>query len=298
MGSWSDILDEVRGHSAVQDTVRRKYLLRLHELTGRNVIAYYAGWLQKPGGPNFAIGDDDKIGLMAAVHGLDRTLGLDLVLHTPGGDVAATESIVDYLRRMFNGDFRVIVPQLAMSGGTMIACASRSIVMGKGSSLGPIDPQFNGLPAHGIVEEFNRACNEIRTNPERIPIWQSIIGKYHPSFLGECEKAIQWATEMTREWLGTGMFADVGDATAKAATIDNIVNELTDHALTKSHSRHLSIDRCREIGLKIESLEDNNDIQDAALSVHHANMITFSSTGAVKIIENHDGIAFVKMEPG
>lgn len=32
---------------------------------------------------------------MTTIHGLDRTKGLDLVLHTPGGDLAATESLVE-----------------------------------------------------------------------------------------------------------------------------------------------------------------------------------------------------------
>jgi ClpP class serine protease len=64
---------------------------------------------------------------MMAVHGLNRTLGLDLILHTPGGGIAATQSLVDYLRRMFGKDIRAIVPQIAMSAGTMMACACREI---------------------------------------------------------------------------------------------------------------------------------------------------------------------------
>ena len=48
------------------------------------------------------------------------------------------------------------VPQLAMSGGTMMACACREIYMGRQSSIGPTDPQFGGTPASGIVEEFQR----------------------------------------------------------------------------------------------------------------------------------------------
>jgi ClpP class serine protease len=75
---------------------------------------------------------------------MDRSKGLDLILHTPGGDMAATESLVDYLRQMFGKDIRAIVPQIAMSGGTMIALAWKEILMGKHSNLGPIDPQFSG----------------------------------------------------------------------------------------------------------------------------------------------------------
>jgi ClpP class serine protease len=126
----------------------------LHEITKRNVIVYYSGWLQKRGVQGAEINDEDKNGFMTVIHELDRNLGLDLVLHTPGGDTAATESLVHYLRAMFGTDIRAVVPQLAMSGGTMIACACKKIIMGKQSSLGPVDPQLGGVPAHGVVEEF------------------------------------------------------------------------------------------------------------------------------------------------
>lgn len=112
---------------------------------------YYFGWLQK-NVPGTEVNDSDKTGLMTVVNKLDRTKGLDLILHTPGGLTAATESIVDYLHSMFGNDIRAIVPQLAMSAGTMIACSCKSILMGKQSNLGPIDPQLGSIPAHGLRE--------------------------------------------------------------------------------------------------------------------------------------------------
>lgn len=48
---------------------------------------------------------------------MDYSLGLDIMLQTPGGSVTATESIVIYLKKIFNNDTRVIVPHLAMSAG-------------------------------------------------------------------------------------------------------------------------------------------------------------------------------------
>ena len=65
--------------------------------------------------------------------------------------------IVKYLRTKFNNDISVIVPHLAMSAGTMIACSAKEIIMGKQSSLGPNDPQFNGVPAYSIKMEFEQA---------------------------------------------------------------------------------------------------------------------------------------------
>ena len=53
--------------------------------------------MAKPGIQLLEINDEDMNGFMAAVHKLDRSLGLDLILHTPGGSIASTEAIVRYL---------------------------------------------------------------------------------------------------------------------------------------------------------------------------------------------------------
>ena len=292
MPNWNQLLDEVRAAGSMHDVIRRRYLAKVHEITRRNTILYYSGWLQKGNAPGAELNDDDKNGFMTVIHEMDRKLGLDLVLHTPGGESAATESLVDYLRSMFGTDIRAVVPQLAMSGGTMIACACKEILMGKQSSLGPIDPQLAGIPAHGVVEEFTQAKKEIKKDNSTIPVWQPIIAKYRPTFIGECEKAIDWSNEMTGEWLRTGMFLNDDMHEEK---INKIIVELGDHALTKSHARHLSIERCRDMGLKVIELEDDQKLQDAVLSVHHACMLTFSATPAFKIIENHQGVAFIKV---
>jgi len=292
---WNQLLDEIKAAGSTFDIIRRKYLKNLSQLTKRNVIAYYSGWLQKPGlvpsGINVGINDEDKIGLMTTIHGLDPTKGLDLILHTPGGETAATESIVDYLRSVFGTDIRAIVPQLALSGGTMIACACKSIIMGKQSSLGPIDPQLGGLAAHGVIEEFKTAYEECKADHTKIPIWQPIIAKYQPTLIGECQKAIAWSEEMAKEWLISGMLSGKTDANQKA---DNIIKELGSHALTKSHARHLSAAKCQEIGLVIEKMEVNQPLQDAILTTHHMYIHTLAATPAYKIIENNEGKAYIQ----
>jgi hypothetical protein len=136
---------------------------------------------------------------------------------------------------MFEHDIRAVVPELAMSAGTMIACACREILIGKHSSLGPIASQLGGMAAHGVVEEFNRAHAEIKQDQSRAYVWQPIIAKYTPTLIGECEKAIQWSNEMAQEWLVSGMLKDDPDARAKAI---RIVKELGDHALTNFQQRH------------------------------------------------------------
>ena len=285
-------MEEIKTSGGIHDVIRRKYLKKLYKKTGRNIIIYYSGWLNKRGLPKGALSitDEDKIGFMTTIHKLDRSKGLDLILHTPGGETAATESLVNCLHQMFETDIRVIVPELARSAGTMIACACKTIIMGKQSSLGPIDPQINGLPAHGIIEEFEKAKKECSQDHTCIPLWQPIIAHYNPTLIGECEKAILWSYEIVKKWLIEFMFQNDENAKEKA---DKIVELLGDHALTKSHARHLSADYCKEIGLKIEMMEKDQELQDAILSLHHACIHTLSSTPASKIIENHLGKAHI-----
>jgi len=243
--------------------------------------------------PLVDINDEDKNGFMMAVHKLDRKLGLDLILHTPGGDIAATESIVDYLRNMFGKNMRAIVPQIAMSAGTMVACSCKSILMARHANLGPIDPHLNGVPAYGVIAEFKRAVREIKKNPAVLPVWQPIIAQYKPTLLGRCENAIRWSNTFVRGQLRTVMFEGESTARQKASTI---VRKLTDYRGNRTHSRHIHYDECRKMGLRVSLIEDDQDLQDLVLTVHHCFMHSLTNTLSFKMIENHLGNAFVKQQ--
>ncbi|MCD8443270.1 S49 family peptidase [Tenacibaculum dicentrarchi] len=294
MPNWNEVIDEIQKEARLHpeinalDTVRRKYLRKIEEITGRNTIAYYSGWLQKPQAPDTAVNDKDKSGFMLTINKLDRAKGLDLILHTPGGDIAATESLVDYLYSMFGTDFRVIVPQISMSAGTMIAFASKEIVMGKHSNLGPIDPQMGGLACQAVLNEFEQAKEDIKINPQSAALWQVIISKYHPTFLGACKQAIEWSEKMVSKWLEENMCSGDNDK------VTRIIETFANHNKQKSHARHISKQECMDVGLNITDLETNQDLQDAVLTTHHAFMHTFSNTFCVKIIENHNGIAYIE----
>lgn len=298
MPDWREVLTEIHllqieGRSDAFDLVRRKYLKQLSDHTGRNTIAYYSGFLSKAGIQGLDINDEDTNGFMLTVHGLDRSKGLDLLLNTPGGDIAATQAIVTYLRSMFGNDIRAIVPQIAMSAGCMIACSCREILMGTHSSLGPIDPHLRGIPAYGVLEEFKRAVAEVKSDPDSYPIWQAVIGQYRPTFLGQCKNSIAWSNRFVREQLAAVMFeGDIG-ARAKAR---EIVRRLTDYRGNKSHDRHINYEECRSMGLRVLRLEDDGALQDLVLTVHHCFMHTFANTLAFKVIENQKGAATVKAQ--
>jgi ATP-dependent protease ClpP protease subunit len=295
MPNWHDVFLEIQTAQSqaanAQNLVRRKYLKALHEHTGRNVIAYYSGWLSKGSVLFSDINDEDKNGFMTTVHKMDKHLGLDLMLHTPGGGIAATQSIVTYLQKMFGKNIRAIVPQIAMSAGTIVACCCKEIWMGKQSNLGPIDPQLRGIPAHGVVQEFKRAIREVKNDASRIVIWQQIIGQYRPTFLGQCENAIKWSNDFVEQQLVSGMFDGLPDKKTKAK---KITRALSNYPKNKSHDRHFDLEDCEKMGLVIKRLEGDDTMQDLVLTVHHCYMNVLMNTGAYKIIENHNGVALVK----
>jgi hypothetical protein len=299
MPNWGELQKEIGEEArklngdvgAALDQVRRKYLTLLSQRTGRNVIAYYSGFLSKPGIAGTELNDEDKNGFMAAIHQLDRKIGVDLILHTPGGSIATAETVVDYLKRMFKRNMRAIVPQISMSAGTMIACACKEIWMGKHSNLGPVDPQRNGVPAAGVIAEFRRAYLEITDDPKTAHIWQFIIKQYTPSFLGLCENAVTWAKDFVSSELEGNMFARHQD---KAKRAQKVVDELTDFTGTRGHDRHIHIDECERMGLKIKRIENDPEFQDLVLTVHHCYMHALMNTAIFKIIENQNGVAFMK----
>lgn len=299
MPNWHEILNEIGQHqhehsqaaAQTMDLVRRRYLKALADVTGRNTIAYYSGFLTKSNVQGIDITDDDINAFMACIHGLDRAKGLDIILHTPGGAIAATEALTTYLRQMFGRDIRAIVPQIAMSAGTMLSLSCKSVVMGKQSSLGPIDPQIGGIPADVVVTEFQRAYDEIKQDPIKAHVWAPILGRYMPSFLTQCEYAVDWSKKFVQEALETNMLADDPN---KAEQANEIVSALSSAALNKAHNKHIHIDSLRNLGVTVERLEDDPKLQDAVLSVHHCFAHTMASTTAIKVVENHEGKAAVR----
>ena len=136
--------------------------------------------------------------------------------------------------------------------------------------------------------EFEFAIKQINANPNSAALWQVIIGKYHPTFLGSCKQAIEWSQKMVSEWLKMNMCKD------DLGKVDDIMKVFADHNIQKSHSRHISKKECEDVGLKIITLENDQELQDAVLTTHHAFMHTFSNTLAVKIIENQLGVAYIE----
>lgn len=307
MPIWSEILAELEetrqalGGIVDYDSVRRQYLQKLNEHTGRNIILYAVGWLQKPQilSESILINDEDIHALMEVSNGLQGP-ELDLILHSPGGSAESAEALVSYLRSRFS-HIRIIVPQLAMSAAAMIACSANEIVLGKHSFLGPTDPQIplatgvglTFVPAQAVLDQFEKAKKEC-ADPSKLPAWVPMLNQFGPSLLVRCETALELSKELVKTWLKNYMFGGNRDSSERA---DKIAAWLANHQHFKSHHRHISRSELQQQQLKVTHLEDDEMLQDLSLSVFHAVVHTFAGTPAVKIVENHTGRAFIKHIP-
>jgi len=85
------------------------------------------------------------------------------------------------------------------------------------------------------------------------------------------------------------MFDGNSNATALA---QNLSQYLSTHDEFMSHSRRISKDQVEEEGMAVQSLEEDQHLQDLVLSIFHATMITHNRRNIAKIVENQHGDLF------
>ena len=292
MPSWNEIVNKVQnpenGIIDIQalDNLKNGYLQELSKYRKRNVISYYSGWLYKQN-QDTSINDKDVNAFMAAIHKMDRSKGLDLILHTPGGEIAATEQIINYLHSCFK-EITVIVPHMAMSAGSLISVSCDEIIMGKQSCLGPFDPQTGGVACQSVLKEFENAKVDLKNNPESLGLWQVMINKYPPTFIYSCQQAIKLTEELAEKVLDKIVL--------DKSKIKDIKKAFNDNTESKIHSRHFSIKKLQKLGLNVKALEDDQKLQDLVLSMHHCYTILLENMQISKFVESSAGGRFLIMQ--
>lgn len=272
-----------------EDRVRHQYLAKLAEYTQVPTLLYASCFtIKEAPSPLLQIDRPDIQLFMSALKDIQGN-ELDIIIHSSGGSAEATEQVVNYLRSKFER-IRVIVPQSAMSAATMFACSADEIIMGKHSSLGPIDPQLISgkfaVAAQSIIDEFDLAQRQVN-NPDNNPVlWVHKLQQYPPGLLIQCQNQIDLAKQLVEEWLYQYMFGAKADAGPKAG---EIAAWLSDAKHFLSHGRSIGFQEAKRRGLKVRQLEDDQTLQELVLSVFHCMVATFQRGPSVKIVENHLG---------
>ncbi len=135
------------------DKARAEILRRFEQERGTRVIALIhrqdaVNILGVPVASYISIEDSEAV--LRAIRLTPPEQPIDIILHTPGGLVLASEQIARALLER-KAKVTAFVPHYAMSGGTLIALAAHEIVMDSNAVLGPVDPQLGNLPAASII---------------------------------------------------------------------------------------------------------------------------------------------------
>jgi hypothetical protein len=202
---------------------------------------------------------------------------LTIILNTPGGSVEAVEKMVGIIRYHYN-EVHFIVPDYAMSAGTIFCMSGNKIYMDYSSSLGPIDPQvFNGkeyVPALGYLDQveklLEKAKNNTITHAEFL-----ILQSLDLAMLSRYEQARNLTVTLLKKWLVEYKFKDWKkhgtnpDKKGKPVTksekeerAEKIAKDLGDNKLWHSHGRMIGIKTLKELLLlKIEDYSENKELR-------------------------------------
>lgn len=181
--------------------------------------------------------------------------GIDVILHSTGGNADAAYHLGLILNDVAkNKPLTFVVPRLAKSAATLLACAGNSIVLTDISELGPIDPQIETRTGRWIsVTTVRDALNEIfkmlesrRNLSDRC---LDILFRTLPVVeVGQFSKLTEYIKDLLMRTLKMRMKNEGNEK-----CIDDICKKLTEKY--KYHGMPITKEEAkREIGLVIESL--------------------------------------------
>jgi hypothetical protein len=251
----------------------------IEALRGRPLIVYVTKFItfQVANAPNqIDLGDVDGFtDLINSIPGQHRAV--DVLIHSPGGRPDATERIVYLLRKRFD-EVHFLVPHSAYSAATMLALSGDSITLHSSATLGPIDPQINGMPARSIKRGFAKVRDSIK--PETLPAYLPLIEKYTLELLEICEDSEKLSKELVSEWLKTYMLKEE----AFDGQVEKIVNYFSDYENHLLHSRPLVFNKLKDFQLKLDYADAQ--LNDLLWEAHIVIESFLNMTAFVKLYEN------------
>jgi ClpP class serine protease len=169
----------------------------------------------------------DSEEILRAIRLTPNETPIDLVLHTPGGLVLASEQIA-YALKAHPAKVTVLVPHYAMSGGTLIALAADEILMDAAAVLGPVDPQLGDTPAASLLRVAS--SKPVERIDDRTLIMADVA-----------EKALRHMREVVRGLLAPRI---------KGKKADTLVEELAGGHYT--HDDPITVDEAKALGLPVQ----------------------------------------------
>ncbi|WP_421589312.1 SDH family Clp fold serine proteinase [Rahnella aceris] len=210
---------------------------------------------------------------------------LVIILWTSGGSVEAVEKMVEITRHFYQ-EVYFIVPDDAMSAGTIWCMSGDKIYMDYASSLGPIDPQVQSsdgkwVPALGYLDKVEEIIKKSRDNT----VTQAelmMLSNLDLAQLRRYEQARELSRDLLKKWLVEYKFRDWqihetneelrGQPVThdeKLARAEEIAMALSDNKKWHSHSRTIGINTISyDLRLKVEDYTNDEGLSEAVKELH------------------------------
>lgn len=196
--------------------------------------------------------------------------GLLVIIDTPGGIVEVAERIVTTIRHYYQ-EVKFLIPDRAMSAGTVLVMSGDAILMDHFSCLGPVDPQLyiEGKPIPTSVlsylEQYERFVQKSMegtlTSADLV-----LLQKLDAADLRQYELAAELSVRLIRDWLVRYKFKDwsrhgsTGEAVSyveKVKRAEAVARALSDQERWGTHGRGINREVLAELRLKIDNLESD-----------------------------------------
>ncbi|MBX9726071.1 MAG: hypothetical protein K2X09_02290, partial [Rickettsiales bacterium] len=204
-----------------------------------------------------------------------RSKTLSIVLRTPGGSAETVERYVTVVRKHYD-TVNFIVPDMAMSAGTIWCMSGDKIFMDYSSSLGPIDPQVLASDNSGYVAALGY-LDKVKQITEQEQLSQAdvvFLKSLDLAKLALYEQARDLSVDLLKKWLVQYKFKNWAvhrtNSPGNTVTIqekelraEEIAKDLADHKKWRSHGRALNIEKLKELRLEIDDYSGHNDLGNA-----------------------------------
>jgi hypothetical protein len=141
--------------------------------------------------------DTDKIYQAVSTGSADKPILL--VVDSGGGSISPAYFVAKLCREYSQDRFEVVVPRRAKSAATLICCGADKIHMGSLSELGPIDPQFDGVPALTLKHSIEHLAELATRYPSASDMFANYLARsLRIEALGYYERVAESATHYAR----------------------------------------------------------------------------------------------------
>lgn len=270
MGVYSEYLDKQFSFEELTNE-RKKQLARISSLRGRDILVYASDVNSDV--PN-SIDYSDELPFSDQLSNIN-TDDIDIILQTPGGLAEVVEDLVRFVREK-HSNVGIIVPGMAKSAGTIFAMAADEILMGKVSSLGPIDAQIisNGkrFSADAFLEGLKKICKKTAEEKSIELAYIPMLQNLSPGEIQHCENAQNFSKTLVTKWLKEYKFKNwlIHENSQLPVTeidrekrAEEIASELCNHSRWLTHERSLGIDELRALKLVITDYSTDLELNDA-----------------------------------